>query len=141
MLGSKSSTFASQFAQPFGMDCFSAGVIQAGRTKAGELIDDAQQRTVSRRAWRKPSPGQHTHRRALRWPKQRIESLGLQWRQDIGELARDATLSHDQHRRHQTFDHGWARRNDPAPTKFIHQCRGDCEGIDGGQSDRQHPSQ
>ena len=33
------STFAGQFAQPFGMDCFSAGMIQAGSAKGGKLIE------------------------------------------------------------------------------------------------------
>jgi len=89
----------------------------------------------------KPTPRQHTHRRAFLWPKQRIESFDLQWTQGAGELIRDAPFGHDQHRRHQAFDNGWARRDNSAAAKFIHQCGGDCGGIGCGQSDRQHPSQ
>ena len=77
MLGSKPSTFAGQFSQPFGMDSFSTGTVQTDCAKAGELFDDARERTVPRRARRLAGPSQHTHRCAVLRVEQRVESVGL----------------------------------------------------------------
>ena len=141
VLGGEAPALAGQLAQPLRMHALGRDRIEADGAQAGELLDHALEGFVARCAGRLPRPGQHAQGRALLDSEQRVESLGLYVGQAAGELSRDVAFGHDQDRGNQALDHARAGGDDSAPAQFVHERRGDGEGIRGGQRHRQQPSQ
>jgi hypothetical protein len=104
MLGGKPPTFTRQFAQSFGVNRFSTGMVEVDRAKTGELLNDSHQRAMSRRAGRLACPGQHAHGGILFWSQQRIKSIVLISGQICRELTSDVPFRNHQHSCDQALD-------------------------------------
>jgi hypothetical protein len=104
-----------------------------GRTAAA--LDAACARASP--ALRLPRPGQNAHRRALLGGEQTFQCLGLRPGQAAGEMSGDVPFGQHQAGGEQAFDHARARGDDAAAAQFVHQRRGDREGVRGGQRHRQ----
>ena len=111
VLGGEAAALARELAQPLRVDAFGAGRIEADRAQAGELLDDAREGAVTRRARRLAGPGQHAHRGALLGLRAAHRALSAcVGCQCAGELDGDVALGQHQRRRRP----GARRRTDRA---------------------------